>query len=397
MVNYNISSKYTNIECTLIVLLIFFLCPLLGLLLLCILNRNITNKAFIFCVIYAYIGYSIIFEDSNLDSYRYVEQFIAITQGYTVSIFDNLKRGIIDIYSIISMEFIALFSNNPHVLFALWAAIFGYFTGAVVNVIEKTIPRKSLFLIYVSIVVIILLNPPTNINGVRFWTAIWIAFAGILEYEICSRKRGMFFIGLTPLVHTSFLLFIVIYIIYRLVRHSKLTILLILFVISYILSYLISSTFIADIISNYLGPVSHFSAYIDESYVNEINEGKVSRSALNIFMTSLPKLFMILFSVFAIKYKKVMPNSFLDKALHFLFVYMTIVNILGVVPSVSRFDKLGYFIFLYIILLYHKNFSPANNLLLSGIIVIVFSGAIYITLEILPRVLDISILYPIFL
>ena len=392
---YNV--RKTEMQYNILILIALFLFPLIGFFFFFIFSKYIRNKTFLFVIIYAYIGYSFIAENPLLDSYRYAEQFRSLVDGYRISIIDNLKNGILDIYSLLTMKIVAAITDNSHVLFALWAVVFGYFTADSVNVIEESIPKKSQLLILTILVIIVLLNPPTNINGVRFWTAIWVAFAGFLEYEVKFRKRGMVFMCITPLIHTSFIIFLILYFISRFFKIKKISLWLTLFVISYVLSFVLSATTLADVVSNYLGPTSHFSAYVDESYVNEITAAKASRSSLNIFLTSLPKLFMVIFMLFIVRYKAIEKHNIINKILPFFFIFMIVINIFGIIPSVSRFDKLGYFLFLYIILLYHNYFRSITNLLLSVLIFIVFFGVIFIALEIVPEVLDISILYPVFL
>lgn len=388
-----------DIKCNIIICTIFLLWPFLGFIVFLFLSRYISNKSFLFVLFYGYIGYSFLLNDPFLDSYRYVEQFKHISQGGTYSLIDNLKLGILDIYSVLTMQMVSLITDNVSFLFAIWGSIFGYFVGDTFFVLTNTETNKRVpFLCAVVFVVMFLLNSPININGVRFWTAIWVAIAGFLEFEIKNRKRGLVFIMMTPFIHTSFLLFIIIYLVYRILKKKTTSsTLVVIFVITYIISLLLSASSISGFLSGFIAASNHFSAYLDYSYINEREALAATKSMLNIIMTSLPMFFMILYILFGIKSKTVHKDSIQDKILKFLLIFMIFINILELIPSISRFNILGYLLFLSLIYVRQMYYSHNANIILAFIIIFCFAGEIYVSNGFLSKVLDYNVLLPSFL
>ena len=388
-------SSSAEVQYNFIILIVFFLWPLLGFLLYLFFAKKIINKSFLFIIFYGYIGFSFLIENPELDSYRYAEQFENLL--YANSYAESIESGIFDLYTFVTMRIVSYCTQNVHFLFALWAAILGYFMARTFKIMSSVIIcRRVPILCLIITLIIFMLNSPLGINAVRFWTATAIALTGILESEILNRKLGRLYILITPLVHTSFLLFLVIFLLYRIVKIKKLNILKIIFLFSYIISFTVSATSVASVISQYIGPANHFMAYLDSSYIKETESLAATKSTLNMIMTSLPMIFMIIY-LLGIKEKSILQNEVQKRLYIFLLVYMSTINVLGVIPHIFRFNILGYSIFLILIYLRQSMSSYKTNVFLSIAILISFIGIIYVSNEFLPEVLNLDLLLPTFL
>lgn len=386
--------RYREVQYNFIIIIVFLIWPLLGFLLYLVLARQVTNKSFLFVIFYGYIGFSFLINNPALDSYRYAEQFESLS--YANSYAESVKSGILDLYTFITMRIVSFCTHDVHYLFALWGGILGYFIASTFNIMKKvTINRNVPVLCFIITLTIAMLNTPLGINAVRFWTASAIALAGLLDAEVLSRKRGGIFILVTPLVHTSFLLFVIIYLLYRIIKINQISTLKIVFILSYVISLTLSATSLAGIISQYLGPVNHFMAYLDSTYINQTESLAATKSTLNVILTSLPMVLMIIY-VLMIKEKNILMNEVQKKILVFFLIYMSIINILSVIPHIFRFNILGYSIFLFLIYIRQDAYKYRVNVILSMIILVSFLGTIFVRNEFLPEVLDINILMPSF-
>jgi hypothetical protein len=356
----------------LVITAFFIIWPLLGILLYLLLAKQIKNKTFAFVFIYGYIGYTLLLQNRSHDSYRYFENFkdFLYHPELIPVIISNFRKGVYDVFASIAFK-LAAYTKNIHVFFAIVGAVFGYFVSVSYNVIKHTCHNKCPEIFYASILLIMFFTlPPILINGVRFGPAISVAFAGFLEYEVENKKRGLIFMLLSPLFHTSMFLFLIIYAFYKIFKFRKLTIWVWIFIFSSILSLFISSTSLANSLGGLIGQQSHFMAYLDSRYVSDMTEVLATRSRIHIILDSLCSIFMICYLLLSIHNTRDVIGT---KVLSFFLIYMSIVNIIGIIPVLSRYQVLGRLLFLFLLLLDNRKENHLWPILLMFTLISFFS------------------------
>ena len=91
-------------------------------------NKFSRTKALIFVAFFCLVGYCFRLVVPEYDSFRYMLDFEeAVSYGIMHLVEHQLLVGSFDLYSVASYALIKTFSSNPHILFAFWGGIFGFF------------------------------------------------------------------------------------------------------------------------------------------------------------------------------------------------------------------------------------------------------------------------------
>lgn len=319
-------------------LALFFLHPFAAFLLA--LNNLKSRSSFIVIFLFFILfGYTFIAQNEAADSFRYIEKFnIYKNLGFTQYIYDikeffSFESNIKDIYEISTYYFVSRFTGNYHFLMALWAVVFSFFyLKSFRFFVLRPEFKKSLF---VSLLAFLFLysNNIFNINGVRFWTAAWVAVYVIFEIVVNKNYRFIALSLITPLIHISYLFFVAVLIIFLLTRrYEKLWV--ILFFVSF---------FVAEISVEL---VQNYQQYLPQALQNMIWSYTISENMeerQNIIenaplyariLNSLPRYFYnVLMFVFI--YNKKRFRAFKDATVVFTFllVWMSFVNFTMAIPS----------------------------------------------------------------
>lgn len=167
--------------------------------------------AFMFCI---YFGFVFIIPKDKVgaaDSARYATylfqaHYHPLSFNTLLSLIYNSKEGgFTDVYQPLVTWLVAIFTDDPRWLFAVFAAVFGYFfTQNLWLVYSRMKGRLSIFLL-LFIIFLPLIIPIWNINGVRMWTAAHVYLYGILFYYLNGQKQGILWSALSIFFHFSFL------------------------------------------------------------------------------------------------------------------------------------------------------------------------------------------------
>lgn len=111
----------------------------------------------------------------------------------------------LDLYQQLTTFFVSRFTDNGHVLFAIYAFVFGFFYSRNIWYILEKLPNKRLGWIAILVTLYFLICPITQINGVRMWTALHVYVYGMMPYLLERDKSKFWLILITPLIHFSFL------------------------------------------------------------------------------------------------------------------------------------------------------------------------------------------------
>ena len=191
--------------------LIFLFNPFLNLLFY--LKNNIYKSRHALWFFCAFIGYTFVISDGNvdqIDASRYANELIEV---------HNLKLGLNDFYNeilITSVDpvlsiiifLVSLFSNSYSLLFLVFGIIFGYFYSKLFELIiiknGSSVNLKHFYLFFIAILLII---PPWQINGFRFWTgAIIFIYSVLLFIHEKNIFKSLLFMLLACAFHFTFIL-----------------------------------------------------------------------------------------------------------------------------------------------------------------------------------------------
>lgn len=360
-------------------LLTFIVWPVLGFV-INFFKKPSTQKGLIFASFYALVGYFFLLIDPVFDSYRYAVDFKqASAWGINQFLEYNAESGMLDLYNIYSYALVSLITNNPHVLFAFWGFIFGFFTYKTFEFISESLTEGNTYKFVLGVLIVMLLiNPYININGVRFWTATWVFLAGWFGYETQNKKLWLCIMLITPLMHTTFIFPIVVFLLSKVKFAANLKVLYFAYMVSFIIGSLINVESVANYIP-FLGESSRYSTYVDMDYVNSRNEVASSRSFINTILSELPKYFILVFMTWLYTSKKMFryaKSDIITKTLTYLLIFLCVCCILQVIPSFRRFDKISHVMVLYLVIQYRSRGCIKSPYLLP-LLFFVFFGDIY--------------------
>lgn len=162
-----------------------------------------------FCI---YFGFSFVIPENisgAADSARYaakLEELHAepLSFNQLKEVFYSKESGVVDIYEPLVTWFISLFTGNASILFAVFAAVFGFFYAKNTWMILSRIGKIDSVLLFLFIIGFVLVNPIWNINGVRMWTAAQIFIYGTLRIFLDGKKSGWLWVASSVFVHFSF-------------------------------------------------------------------------------------------------------------------------------------------------------------------------------------------------
>ena len=194
-----------------------------------------------------------------------------------------------------------------------------------------------------------------EINGFRFFSAAWMAIWATLKIFVDSKRRYLYLLALTPLVHITFLFYLfMIAISYIAIRSVNEKLLLYLFVASIFIG-LVWDTLpnIVDMGDGVFGDL--LKSYLNDDYKSEIDTA-VRESNFIKFFTPLRFLYYNITTLMLyISCKDIERKKFVLLVL----VLLSITNCVGFIPSMSRFLNV---IIPFILIILNHSISCAKNL-----------------------------------
>lgn len=300
---------------------------------------------FLFFVLF---GLTFLAQNESADSYHYIKEFnqyyLYGSNQYESDINDffTFESNIKDIYTITSYFIVSRFTDNYHILMALWAVVFSiFYLKSFRFFVNRPEFNKSLV---VSLLAFLFLysNNIFNINGVRFWTAAWVAVYVVFEIIVNKNYKFAALSLITPLIHTSYLYFVAVLIIFLLTRKFDKV-----WVVLFFVSFFVSEISI-QLVQNYQEYLPQAIQNMIWSYTADENLAEKQNILENLplyarILNSLPRYFLNLLMFVFVYYNK---RIGLFKKGHvffvFLLVWMTFVNFTMAIPSFgSRFIVLS--------------------------------------------------------
>ena len=292
----------------------------------------------------------------GMDSGRYVLILINMYNNPSLTFWSILSlyqidMNYMDLYQQLITYFVSRFTDNGHVLFAVFATVFGFFYSRNIWYILNKLPSKKLGILYVLFGLFFLVCPITQINSVRMWTALHVFVYAMLPYLVEKKKSRLWLLFITPLIHFSYLYVVIFSIIYVLIpfRFKTNNIFVIYFaIITYIVTLFINSLSL-DTVSSMMAEYSpeayeeRIDLYVDQNLLDRNQEAANANNwylavGKNISNWSYSVILVLLFPIIR-KYFK--DNKTITNLYVFTMLISTFANITALIPSGGRFQILA--------------------------------------------------------
>ena len=288
--------------------------------------------------------YRMDFED-NISEYSKMDFETEIKE---ILAFKSYKK---DIYFLTVAYYTSQFTYNYHVMFFVFSIVFAFFLVMSLKIFVE----DENFKISVSCLLLAALfvtNGIQNINGMRFWTAAWVATYAVLQILVHRRRLFYILFALTPLIHSSFIVFIIIFLVYLFLGGKKSR-----WIYAFYCSF-IFSVFASEILSNFvqMPGLDRFSVYLSEEafFKMEGQKGFLRRFFDSLSFAYINLLFYLVY--LDVRNKKEFRGK---KVYDFFLVYITIINFVRAVPSLgSRFFIIS---FPFVAYLWLVTFGPQRK------------------------------------
>ncbi len=312
----------------------------------------------LFCLYFGFVFlYGDPYADKTTDSARYAASLIEMNHHPVplerlVTLFYHPKSGMIDVYQPLMTWGVSLFTSDPRVLFALFAAIFGIFWAQNLWLVYSRTPVGGGMLLLFFMLAYALINPVWYINGVRMWTAAQIYIYGALMWFLEEKRSGLLWILLSVMVHFSFIFPVVLFLGYLLLPGS----------LSLMFLFFVATSFVREIdltavreALDYLPDIfrDRMEGYTSENYARAIRE---TARQLPLYVQLSDKVGDIIVYAWAIGVyltRKVWapPSPALVRLCGFALFLGGCAQIVSLIPSGLRFVVVAYSLFYAVFIL----------------------------------------------
>lgn len=302
------------------------------------------------------------------DSGRYVMDLIGM--HYNVHSFSEVASTFFDgrtndIFQPTLTFLVSRFTDNGHVLFAVFAFVFGFFYSRNMWYVLDKLPNKKTSGIWLIIAYLFLVCPIWQINGFRMWTALHIFIYGALPFALEGKKDKLVWSFLSVLVHSSYIFGIAILGVYMLlakpIKKSSwvLTALFVFYIVSLTIKA-INISAVADIVGNYLPDYYDYKidAYTSDGAVEARQDASERQSAYIGILSNMKywavQVFVILSYVNVTRNKNT--GKWLIPLFSFALLFYSFANIVSLVPSGGRFTSVAQMLMIPVFMLNFTHF-----------------------------------------
>ena len=333
------------------------------------------------------------------DGGRYVLRLMEwYNLGYSLkTLFGNylVDPHTMDLYQQLVTWGVSKVTENGHVLFMIFAIVYGFFYSRNMWYILEKLPENIPVQFIILITLFFLISPITHINGVRMWTALHVYVYAFMPYLFEKDKKYLWMLLLTPLIHFSYLYVMLVgyafvLIPYSLKAESKLFLwcTLVFFIITLFINSLNLNT-VSDVLVEY-SPDAYSNRI--EGYVSQsVLERNVESSALRnwyIAASSQIKYWsynLLLFALFPYLKKYYKQKDVVIHWYNYTMILGGLANIMSLIPSGGRFQLLSQMFSVSLILMLTSSFK--HDLLIYKIFNIV------LLILLIPFIVDIRTLF----
>jgi hypothetical protein len=331
-----------------------------------------------------YYGLTFVLGNTDADSVRYALYLKSIAE-LPFSNFFQIVGGLyitgttVDIIAPLISFIVSRFTSNHSVLFAVYAAIFGFFYLKSINQLYNRYREKPGWNAMIFMAFFIIILPITTINGFRMWTATWIFFYGAYHVILYRDARYLLIALGSSLVHFSFLSANAVLLIYFFAGNRNF-IYIPIALASFVLPQLIAPVF--QSISLKLGGSlqNRFETYANEGYVMGAREAlEQSKWFMKIGNDLVFYYLLLAIIVIQLKSGNLMKEKAERNIFSFLLLFLSFVNFGKGIPSFGGRFQIIFFLFatLYVFLYFLKLPGNKVNLLtMLGLFPMVLYAAI---------------------
>ncbi|KAF2333148.1 EpsG family protein [Flavobacterium daemonense] len=328
-------------------LVLYLILPFSSLVISFVLYRKKWAK-YLFVLFGLYFGFTFIIPSSKVNLPSDSEFYAMELQNYHINpiSFKELVNGFYsvdtlqsDIYQPLVTWCVSAFTDDPHVLFAVFGLVFSFFLGKIIwLMIDISAVKLAGFASYL-LLTFVLLNPLWNINGVRMWTGLNVFLLGVIMFYFKNKPKGFILILCSCLVHVSFTIPIVFFIIYQFVSKININYFFVLFIVSFLFKGLPPSLLntVTDFFPEFVKYKLDF--YTDPNTVALVAEENKDTSLFILasqFSQSFVPFLIICYMFFSYKKEIIRNESFL---LFYKFLLFNVlwINMSAIIPSFGRF------------------------------------------------------------
>lgn len=314
-----------------------------------------------------YYGLTFVLGNAGNDAERYA-LYMKNNADLPFSDFFKIIGGIytsdtsVDIVEPLISFFISRFTTYHGVLFASYAALFGYFYLNSVNNLYDLYKNNNGWNTLFYLVFFILILPITAINGFRMWTAAWIFFFGAYHVILYRNPRYLLIALSSSLVHFSFLSANIILIIYFLAGNRN-YIYLPIAMASFVLPHLLAPFFRSISLKLGGGLHSRYETYSNKDYIIATQQAS-EQSAWFLTLGNVVFFYYLLFAIVLmhVRYGYLIKGKAESNFYSFLLLFLAFVNFGKGIPSFGERFQILFFLFAttYIFLCFLK--LPPNNI-----------------------------------
>ena len=319
-----------------------------------------------FFVIFFGFTLTIILADTEgqADSTRYRDKFVAMA-GQQVS-FENLSilfydvdSQVLDVLETIIIFIVSRFTDNYHVLFAVFGLIFGYFYSRNIwYLIDKggeKIATSNIPIIFTFAFVVGF----WEINGFRFWTATHIFLFGALPYLFEGKKNYIGFAVLAVFMHFSFILPLLLLGFY-IITGKRTSIYFVLFILTFFVKEL-NLTQLGEFLTANLPEIflPKVKGYVNEGYASEMSEIYANANWYVVYYQLALKwsITALMSGIFFYGKTFLKANKNFDRLFSFTLLLYSVANIFSLVPSGGRFLSLAN-LFAIALIFFYLQYAP---------------------------------------
>lgn len=318
--------------------------------------------------------------------------------------FDNYLQGLLGFLEFDSgrkdyfFETVAFFitriTENYHFFFLAIAAIYAFF---MLKSLRYLVTLKEFKVTFVGLLLVYFFLDKNifGINGVRFWTAYWIAVYCVFKIYVDDNKKYFLLVAITPFFHGAYWVFIAIITMHQIFK-SKPKILVPFFVFS--IFFGLVSLQLINAVSDFMPPFLQklIASYTDEEYI-ELRSTAAGYGWWTMTILENVKFVFVnlLIYLFILKQKEISQED--QKVFSFVLFWMIVFNMFINIPSLGwRFFPLAYPLIAY---LWLKTFGLKKHTMVLLFLPVAFAWDI---IEIYRRVqihipLDLFYKNPVFL
>lgn len=303
---------------------------------------------YLFILFGMYFGFSFVIPSSKVNDASDSEFYAMELHKYHINpiSFKELVNGFYsvdtlqsDIYQPLATWFVSIFTDDYHVLFAVFGLVFSFFLGKIIWLMIDISEVKLIGFASFSVFLFVLLNPLWNINGVRMWTGLNVFLLGVIMFYFKKKPKGLILVLCSCLVHVSFTIPIVFFIVYQFVSKININYFFALFIVSFLFKGLPPSLLntVTDFFPEFVKYKLDF--YTDPNTVALVAEENKDTSLFILasqFSQSLVPFLIICYMFFYFK-KEIVANKRTTQFYNFILFNVLWINMSAIIPSFGRF------------------------------------------------------------